>query len=236
MNAVTNPLNNVDIAPSDELNARRVLLIQQTIDDESSLSITNLEHLPSSDRLETMSAKLEALSTEQNFKSFNIGQNTDGLLSQINSVQANMLVLSLYQLTPSLIEQLSKLNQLAPIAVVVFARRHCPESAAKLVFAGIDSYKVGCSGPAFDTADLAVILDVAELHFGQLKALKNELGQTQKKLDDRKVIERAKGILMQHNKLSEETAYSKMRRSAMNQGRSMADLARRLIDIYESSC
>lgn len=235
MNEIYQSQTKADTYPISELNARRVLLIQEHNDRKRNNSAVNPNLLSSSARLDTVPAKLEILSDEQNFTSFNVCQHTDGMLAQVLETQANMLLLVIDQLTPNLIEQLSNMNRLVPLVVVVFARKHYSETVPNLISAGIDSYNVGCSGRAFDTIDLAVILDVAEYHFAHVKTLKSELAQTQKQLSDRKLIERAKGILMEHHNLSERQAYAQMRRSAMNQGSTMVGLAHRLMSVFETS-
>jgi response regulator NasT len=73
------------------------------------------------------------------------------------------------------------------------------------------------------------ILLVARLRFEQLRGLRDELAQLRQTLADRKVIDRAKGLLMQQRKLTEDEAYHLMRRIAMNHGRRVVEVANAIL-------
>ena len=63
--------------------------------------------------------------------------------------------------------------------------------------------------------------------------INEKVGQTKEKLSDRKIIERAKGIIMQQKNLTEADAYGQMRKSAMNKGQSMAELSKHIISVFD---
>jgi response regulator NasT len=73
------------------------------------------------------------------------------------------------------------------------------------------------------------ILDVTISRFHAFDRLQTELNDAKSALEERKVIDQAKGILMKQRKLSEEDAYVLLRRTAMNQNRKIAELARSLV-------
>jgi response regulator NasT len=73
------------------------------------------------------------------------------------------------------------------------------------------------------------ILDAAIARFHMLQKMRIELSETRKALEDRKAIDRAKGILMRARGLSEEEAYALLRKTAMDQGRKLADVASALV-------
>jgi len=75
------------------------------------------------------------------------------------------------------------------------------------------------------------IIDTAMLTFASFQNLKNKLGEVKEKLEHQKVIQKAKGILMSDYNLTEDIAYQKLRRFAMNQKRSMADVAHQIIEV-----
>lgn len=74
------------------------------------------------------------------------------------------------------------------------------------------------------------ILDVALARFQHEQALRLELAEARSELSDRKVIERAKGLLMQRQGLSEPQAYARLRRAAMDKGLKLAEMAQRMLD------
>ena len=76
-------------------------------------------------------------------------------------------------------------------------------------------------GPHLDRA----ILDLVQEQSGRLQAMSDELETARASLNERKVVERAKGLLMAHRKLSEEEAYKMLRQTAMNQNRRLTDVA-----------
>ena len=77
------------------------------------------------------------------------------------------------------------------------------------------------------------ILDAAIARFHMLQKMRIELSETRRALEERKVIDRAKGIVMRAKGIGEEEAYALMRRAAMDQGRKLADVAQALVTAAE---
>ena len=77
------------------------------------------------------------------------------------------------------------------------------------------------------------IAELATLRFTQIETLRAELEAAQQRLAERKIIDRAKGILMEIRKISEEDAYSLLRRTAMNENKRIVDVARSIITAAE---
>lgn len=73
------------------------------------------------------------------------------------------------------------------------------------------------------------ILDTAIARFHMFRRMRTELATTKRALQERKVIDRAKGILMKAKRLTEEQAYALLRKAAMDQGRKFADVAKALV-------
>jgi response regulator NasT len=73
------------------------------------------------------------------------------------------------------------------------------------------------------------ILDMAISRFNAFNRLRDELDRAKQALEDRKVIDKAKGILMKSRDISEEEAYALLRKTAMNESRRVADVARSLV-------
>ena len=126
--------------------------------------------------------------------------NTDNLLAEVQKIQPDILVLSIDSLSPSALDQLIKINAENPVPVAVFARQSSEEMLKTAICAGVDSYVVD------DVQEhrLSTILDLAVARFEQFNNLAKELEQTKEKLSERKLIARAKGILMQQKNLSED--------------------------------
>jgi response regulator NasT len=77
------------------------------------------------------------------------------------------------------------------------------------------------------------VLDVALARFRREQRLQGELSDTRRQLADRKLIERAKGVLMAKNRLTEEQAYQKLRSMAMNRKLRLAEVAQRVLDVED---
>lgn len=153
----------------------------------------------------------------------------DSLASIMPSLDAGLLVLSLECLNKNIVGELTKLQQTKPLPIIVIAQRHAPEVIGAAVAVGVNSYVVDDIAPH----RLPVLIDVTIERFRQLDNLNTALKETKEKLTERKLIAKAKGILMQQKCLSEEQAYVQMRKSAMNQGQSMAVLSKQIISVFE---
>ena len=72
-------------------------------------------------------------------------------------------------------------------------------------------------------------MDTAIARFGMVRQMRNELAETRRALEERKVIDRAKGLLMKARGIDEDAAYALLRKSAMDNGRRVADVAEALV-------
>jgi response regulator NasT len=77
------------------------------------------------------------------------------------------------------------------------------------------------------------VLDVALARFRREQKLLDELSDTRRQLADRKLVERAKGVLMARSGLSEEQAYQKLRSMAMNRKLKLGEVAQRVLDVED---
>ena len=69
--------------------------------------------------------------------------------------------------------------------------------------------------------------------FEHEQGLRREIADAKGELQERKVIDRAKGLLMQRQGLSEQAAYDKLRKTAMDKGLKLADVAQRMLDVAD---
>jgi response regulator NasT len=69
--------------------------------------------------------------------------------------------------------------------------------------------------------------------FEHEQGLRREIQEAKGELQERKVIDRAKGLLMQRQNLSEQAAYDKLRKTAMDKGLKLADVAQRMLDVAD---
>jgi len=118
-------------------------------------------------------------------------------------------------------------NERRPI--VCFTEDNDKEKMHAAIEAGVSAYVVaGLSAERVKT-----VLDVALARFEVDQKLRHELSETKIRLAERKLIERAKGLLMERQHCSEDEAYRKLRRLAMNKNLKLSDVAQRMIDVAD---
>lgn len=120
--------------------------------------------------------------------------------------------------------------------IVMFTNDDDTRHVKDAVAAGVSAYIVA----GLSAERIRPILDVALARFQHEQALLQTLASTQSERDelsaelkDRKLIDRAKGLLMQRQKLSEDEAFRKMRKTAMDKGLKLAEVAQRMLDVAD---
>lgn len=116
------------------------------------------------------------------------------------------------------------MNDLRP--VVMFTHDGDKEKIKIATQAGVSAYVVG----DIPSERLIPVIDAAVARFEEFKNLRSELNMANLKLDERKVIERAKGLMMRQRQIDEEEAYSLLRNMAMKKNMRLADLSHQLIE------
>ena len=144
---------------------------------------------------------------------------------QVAALQPDVVVIHLESPSRDILEQMSGLSRHIERPVAMFVDRSDVPMMQAAVDAGISAYVVD----GLQAQRIRSILDIAILRFNAFARLQRELSEVREELADRKVIERAKGILMSARSLSEEEAYKMMRRKAMNEKRRIADIARAVV-------
>lgn len=113
--------------------------------------------------------------------------------------------------------------------IVMFTNDDNTTHVKDAVAAGVSAYIVAGLAPQ----RIRPILDVAMARFAHEQALRAELADARNELQDRKTIDRAKGLLMQRQGLSEQAAYEKLRKTAMDKGLKLGEVARRMLDMAD---
>ncbi|AOX99515.1 ANTAR domain-containing response regulator [Jeongeupia sp. USM3] len=147
------------------------------------------------------------------------------LLRAVETQRPDVVIIDTESPSRDTLEQLAVMGHAAPRPVVMFADRGEPQLIRDAVGAGVTAYVVDHVG-----ADkLAPIIELALARFEEEAKLKKRLADVEQQLADRKLIDRAKGILMDKRGLSEAEAFSTLRDQAMKQGIKIAEVARQLI-------
>jgi two-component system, response regulator / RNA-binding antiterminator len=113
--------------------------------------------------------------------------------------------------------------------IVMFTNDSDTSHVSQAVAAGVSAYIVAGLAPE----RIKPILEVAMARFQHEQALRRELADARSELQERKVIDRAKGLLMERQRLTEQAAYEKLRKTAMDKGLRLVDVAQRMLDVAD---
>ncbi len=113
--------------------------------------------------------------------------------------------------------------------IVLFTNDDDTSQVGAAIAAGVSAYVVAGLAPE----RVRPVLEVALARFRHEEALRRELADARTQLSERKTIDRAKGLLMQRHQLSEDDAYARLRRTAMDRGMKLVDVAQRILDVAD---
>ncbi|WP_269530787.1 ANTAR domain-containing response regulator [Chitinimonas sp. BJYL2] len=151
------------------------------------------------------------------------------LLKAVETQCPNVVIIDTESPTRDTLEQLAVMNSEAPRPVVMFSQDGDQQLIRSAVRAGVTAYVVD----GMSTARLAPVIEVALARFDEERALRTRLAEAEQKLDERKLIERAKGLIMKHKQLGEDDAYNLLRKTAMARGQRLSDVAKQFIAAAE---
>ncbi len=140
--------------------------------------------------------------------------------------RAEIVVVDLVHPDRDLVERVGALGVEHEIPVAIFVERTDPEAIRVALRAGVSSYVVRGS----EASRLRDALEVARARFDEERALREALASVRSSLADRKLIERAKGRLMEIEGLDEQTAHDTLRRMAMRRNCRVIEIARALLE------
>jgi two-component system, response regulator / RNA-binding antiterminator len=151
------------------------------------------------------------------------------LIDVIKSLQPDVVVLNLYSPGDEVLKMMLEINQGHSIPVVMFAEDQQTDTINKVIKAGVSAYIVD----GLEPKRIKAIIEVAIARFKEQQALKSELKKTKTQLEDRKLIDRAKALLIKTQGYSEEEAYHALRKLAMDRKVSIGEMAKNVIAMAE---
>lgn len=143
------------------------------------------------------------------------------LTAQIERIKPDIILIETDSPSRDTLENLALMDRDMPRPVIILT----PEDDTDVIRA---AFKAGVSAYVVDNLDLArlkPIIDVAIARFDSHQSLKQELAAATRKLSERKVVEKAKGILMKTRGLTEDEAYAALRTLAMERAQPLAKVA-----------
>jgi two-component system, response regulator / RNA-binding antiterminator len=148
------------------------------------------------------------------------------LLKAIEEQRPDVIVIDTESPSRDVLEHLVVMSQHTPRPVVMFASDGAPETIRQAVRAGVSAYVVN----GLDPERIRSIVNAAVARFEEMQGLRAQLAEANLKLAERKLIERAKGLLMKRSGFDEDAAYAALRKMAMDRKLRLAEIAQRVID------
>lgn len=155
-----------------------------------------------------------------------IGTDED-LLGKVKAIEPDIIIIDMQSPDRDTLESMHIINREQPKPIVMFAETSDNVTIADAVKAGVSAYVVDGLNPQ----RIQPIMEVAIARFREFQALKDELAKTKTDLADRKIIDRAKGMIMKQRNCNEDDAYKALRKLAMDRNEKLADVARSVVEI-----
>jgi response regulator NasT len=153
--------------------------------------------------------------------------NVSGLARKIAAFLPDVVLIDIDNPTRDMVEELTLASGPLDRPVAMFVSGAAGGLARAAVEAGVSAYVVDGLQPE----RLKPVMDAAIARFQIMRQMRTELDETRRALEERKVIDRAKGLLMKAKGIGEDEAYAILRKAAMDQGRKVAEVAEALVTV-----
>ena len=148
-----------------------------------------------------------------------------GLARAISSRNPDIVLIDIQSPSRDVIEELTLASAPMDRPVAMFVDQSDGALTRAAIQAGVSAYVVD----GLRSARIKPIIDAAIARFQMFQQMRTELEATRRALEERKIIDRAKGLLMKARGIDEDAAYALLRRAAMDQGKRVADIAQQLV-------
>lgn len=152
-----------------------------------------------------------------------------GLVARIGEIEPDIVLMDLGNPSRDMLEEYFAVSRALSRPIAMFVDESDDEALAASIDAGVSSYVVDGLAPH----RIRPILDLAVQRFNAFARLQSDLAEAKGKLAERDTLDRAKRILMDSRGLSEPQAYAELRKTAMNQGRRIAEIAEALVTAHQ---
>ena len=145
------------------------------------------------------------------------------------TLQPDVMVLNLYSPDQAILDMILEINHNHSMPVVMFAEDQQTATINKVIKAGVSAY----IDDGFEPRRIKTIIEIAIARFKEQQALKLELQKTKNQLEDRKLIDRAKALLIKSQGYDEDQAYHALRKLAMDRKLGLGEMAKNVIAMAE---
>jgi len=151
------------------------------------------------------------------------------LLARIYAIDPDVILIDLENPSRDILEQMFQVSRAVRRPVAMFVDQSDAASIQASVDAGVSAYIVD----GLKKERIKSILDLCVSRFNAFSRLQDELARAKSEIEERKTIDRAKGLLMKAKNLSEEDAYRLMRSTAMREKKKIFEIAQAIITASE---
>ena len=155
--------------------------------------------------------------------------NSIGLLEKVNELQPDVIIIDCESPDRDTIENLRTVARENPKPIVMFVENGDGTLAKEAVRAGVSAYIVD----GLSQSRVLPVIEIAIERFRMVDGLWKELKKSKDDLETRKLVERAKGILMEKRHMTEKGAYDAMRESSMTSGKPLKQIASEIISVAD---
>ncbi|MBO6896670.1 MAG: ANTAR domain-containing protein [Shimia sp.] len=152
-----------------------------------------------------------------------------GLARSVAELNPDLVLVDVANPSRDAIDALTLASSPLERPVAMFVDRSDDGLTKAAIEAGVSAYVVDGMHPD----RIKPVLDAAIARFHMFSRMRSELAATKRALEERKIIDRAKGILMRARNMSEDEAYALIRKTAMGQNKKIADVAQALVTASE---
>jgi response regulator NasT len=172
---------------------------------------------------------LEEALREAGYRDLIVVRDMQNLLRRIVDEEPDVILIDLENPNRDVLEQMFQVSRVVRKPVAMFVDQADRSSIEAAIDAGVGAYVVD----GLRKERVQSIVDMAISRFRAFEKLRVELDETRQQLVDRKLVDRAKGILMKQRGISEEQAYSLLRKAAMDGNMRVAEVAQSVITAAE---
>jgi response regulator NasT len=173
----------------------------------------------------TRASILEEALREAGYTTVTVVRDMQNLLRRIVDADPDVICIDLENPNRDVLEQMFQVSRVVRRPVAMFVDRSDSDMIKAAVDAGVGAYVVD----GLKKERVKSVVDMAVNRFKAFNDLRDELDRARQALDERKVIERAKGILMKERNLTEDDAYALLRRAAMSDNKRVVEIAQAVI-------
>lgn len=153
----------------------------------------------------------------------------ENVFQRVKEVEPDVIIIDMEAPDRDILENMRAISRDQPKPIVMFAENSDSDMIKAAVRAGVSAYVID----GLSDKRVKPIIEVAIARFREFHALRTELAQAKQDLAERKIVEKAKGILMKHKGLSEDQAYVALRKMAMDRNQRLGEVASNVITVAE---